>query len=69
MDWAGRIWGYTGAMGLVQALAGGYFVWDLIASIVHFNELGPGSLAHAVSALLVTSLGFVSCAVAVLLSR
>ncbi|CZS89579.1 related to DUF887 domain protein [Rhynchosporium agropyri] len=55
MEWVGRIWGYTGAMGLVQGLAAGYFLWDLIASIIHFNVLGPGSLAHAISALLVTS--------------
>ena len=60
MDWVGRIWGYTGAGGAVQGLAAGYFLWDLIASIVHLNVLGWGSLAHAVSALLVTSLGFVS---------
>lgn len=59
MDWTGRIWGYTGVMGLVQALAAGYFVWDVVVSAMHFRELGPGSLAHAVSALLVTSLGFV----------
>ncbi|KAH7336347.1 TLC domain-containing protein [Rhexocercosporidium sp. MPI-PUGE-AT-0058] len=58
MDWIGRIWGYTGAMGVVQGLAAGYFLWDLIASVIHFNVLGPGSLAHAVSALLVTSMGF-----------
>lgn len=60
MDWAGRIWGYTGAGGAVQGFAAGYFLWDLIASIMHLNVLGWGSLAHAVSALLVTSLGFVS---------
>ncbi|KAG9240116.1 TLC domain-containing protein, partial [Calycina marina] len=58
MDWAGRIWGYTGAGGAVQGFAAGYFLWDLIASIIHLNVLGWGSLAHAVSALLVTSLGF-----------
>jgi hypothetical protein len=60
MDWAGRIWGYTGAGGAVQGLAAGYFMWDLIVSTVHLNVLGLGSLAHAISALLVTSLGFVS---------
>jgi hypothetical protein len=60
MDWAGRIWGYTGAGGAVQGFAAGYFLWDLIGSIVHFNVQGWGSLAHAISALLVTSLGFVS---------
>ena len=60
MDWVGRIWGYTGAGGAVQSFAAGYFLWDLIVSTVHLNVLGWGSLAHAVSALLVTSLGFVS---------
>lgn len=60
MDWAGRIWGYTGAGGVVQGFAAGYFLWDLVASTMHLNVLGWGSLAHAVSALLVTSLGFAS---------
>jgi hypothetical protein len=60
MDWMGRIWGYTGATGAVEAFAAGYFLWDLIASIKHLEVLGLESLAHAVSALLVTSLGFVS---------
>ncbi len=59
MDWAGRIWGYTGAMGLVQGFAAGYFLWDLVASVIYFRVLGLGSLAHAISALLVTSMGFV----------
>ncbi|KAL2068829.1 hypothetical protein VTL71DRAFT_15167 [Oculimacula yallundae] len=58
MDWVGRIWGYTGAIGAVQGLAAGYFLWDLMLSIVHFKVFGSGSLAHAVSALLVTSMGF-----------
>ena len=60
IDWVGRIWGYTGAGGAVQGFAAGYFLWDLIASTVHLDVLGPGSLAHAISALAVTSLGFVS---------
>ncbi|KAG0647918.1 putative TLC domain-containing [Hyphodiscus hymeniophilus] len=58
MNWVGRIWGYTGAGGAVQGFAAGYFLWDLVASIVHINVLGWGSLAHAISALLVTSVGF-----------
>ena len=62
MDWVGRIWGYTGAGGSVQGFAAGYFLWDLIVSIVHLKVLGWGSLAHAISALLVTSMGFVSYA-------
>jgi hypothetical protein len=60
MDWLGRIWGYTGAGGAVQGFAAGYFLWDLMVSTMHLSVLGWGSLAHAISALLVTSLGFVS---------
>ena len=60
MDRAERVWGYTGAMGMTQALAAGYFAWDTVVSAVHLDVLGPGSLAHAISALIVTSLGFVS---------
>ena len=55
-----RIWGYTGAMGMTQAFAAGYFAWDVMVSLVHYDVLGPGSLAHAISALIVTNLGFVS---------
>ncbi|TGO07859.1 hypothetical protein BTUL_0241g00020 [Botrytis tulipae] len=58
MDWTGRIWGYTGAAGLVQAFAMGYFLWDLMASVVHFNILGWSSLIHALCALLVVGIGF-----------
>lgn len=60
MDWRGRIWGYTGASGLVQACAAGYFAWDVVVSVLYLPMLGPGSLAHAISALLITMLGFVS---------
>ena len=60
MDFRERIWGYTGAGGLVQALAGGYFVWDLWVSTVHIDLFGWGPLAHAISALYVFSLGYVS---------
>jgi len=59
MNWRGRVWGYTGADGLVQALACGYFLWDLVISALHLEIFGPGLLAHAVSALAVFSLGFV----------
>ena len=54
-----RIWGYTGAMGMTQAFAAGYFLWDVKISAVNVGILGWGSLAHAISALLITSLGFV----------
>ena len=56
-----RVFAYTGACGLIQALAVGYFVYDLIVSIVHVRMFGLGMLFHAVSALWVFSLGFVSC--------
>lgn len=58
MNWRGRVWGYTGACGLVQALACGYFVWDLWISLRYVREFGLGLLAHAVSALAVFSFGF-----------
>ncbi|KAF2091449.1 TRAM, LAG1 and CLN8 domain-containing protein [Saccharata proteae CBS 121410] len=58
MDWRQRVWGYTGAGGLVQALACGYFVWDLWISVRYVKVFGLGLLAHAVSALAVFSLGF-----------
>jgi hypothetical protein len=54
-----RIYGYTGASGLIQGLAAGYFVWDLVVSTRYLKIFGPGILAHAVTALAVFSLGFV----------
>ena len=60
MDQTQRIWGYTGAGGMVQGFAAGYFLWDLLASIKDVNVHGWGALAHAASALVVSSLGFVS---------
>lgn len=56
-----RVFAYTGACGLIQALAVGYFVYDLIVSVVYVRMFGIGMLFHAVSALWVFSLGFVSC--------
>ncbi|KAF1989758.1 DUF887-domain-containing protein, partial [Aulographum hederae CBS 113979] len=58
MNWQGRVWGYTGAGGLVQAAACGYFMWDLWVTIRFVNVFGVGMLAHAVSALSVFCLGF-----------
>lgn len=55
-----RIYGYTGASGLIQALATGYFLWDFVVSARYLKIFGPGILAHAVTALCVFSLGFVS---------
>ncbi|KAK3952580.1 TLC domain-containing protein [Pseudoneurospora amorphoporcata] len=58
MDFEQRIWGYTGASGMIQALACGYFVWDLGVTLLNFDIFGFGLLAHAVSALVVYSFGF-----------
>lgn len=62
MDWQARIWGYTGASGMVQSLAAGYFVWDFITTLRYLDVFGVGLLAHAVSALIVYSFGYVSLA-------
>lgn len=59
MDHEERVWGYTGASGLVQAFAAGYFVWDLVVTSLNIDVFGLGTLAHAVAALLVYALGFV----------
>ncbi|KAJ5647653.1 hypothetical protein N7490_004025 [Penicillium lividum] len=53
-----RVFGYTGACGLIQALAVGYFIYDLIVSTVYVKMFGIGTLFHAISALWVFSLGF-----------
>ncbi|KIW93925.1 uncharacterized protein Z519_05240 [Cladophialophora bantiana CBS 173.52] len=53
-----RIYGYTGASGLIQGLATGYFVWDLVVSARYIKIFGPGILAHAITALSVFALGF-----------
>lgn len=58
MNWAGRIWGYTGASGLLQGLATGYFIWDLIVTAMHVDIFGYGMLAHATAATTVFTLGF-----------
>ncbi|KAE8449677.1 hypothetical protein EG329_007452 [Mollisiaceae sp. DMI_Dod_QoI] len=58
MDWQQRVWGYTGGAGMIQGLAAGYFLWDLMITIQHVKVFGPGMLAHAISALLVFSFGF-----------
>lgn len=60
LDFRGRVWGYTGASGLVQAFSGGYFLWDLWISVLHVDLFGIGLLAHAISAFSVYMLGYVS---------
>lgn len=54
-----RVWGYTGATGMIQGLSAGYFLWDLMTGILDRDVHGWGMVAHAVSALAVSSLGFV----------
>lgn len=54
-----RMWGYTGAGGMVQGFSAGYFLWDILISASRYDVHGMGALAHAVSALSVTLLGFV----------
>lgn len=58
MTWEERIWGYTGASGLIQGFATGYFLWDLMVTVQNLSNFGPGMFAHAVSALVVFSFGF-----------
>ena len=59
MGWEERIWGYTGADGMIQAFAAGYFLWDLQICLRYLGIFGPGLLMHAIAALIVFSLGFV----------
>jgi hypothetical protein len=56
----GRVWEYTGLSGLCQSFALGYFLWDFIMCSWHVDIFGLGMLAHAVSALSVFALGYVS---------
>lgn len=60
MDTQERVYGYTGAAAMIQALAAGYFLWDLLVTLSNVQVFGVGMLAHAISALLVYSFGFVS---------
>ena len=60
LDWRERVYGYTGAAGMIQGFAAGYFLWDLCVSAIHVSIFGWGMLAHAIAALIVFSLGFVS---------
>lgn len=54
-----RVWGYTGATGMIQAFSTGYFLWDLMTGVLDFDVHGPVMVAHAVSALAVSGLGYV----------
>ncbi|KAI1001516.1 hypothetical protein K3495_g6685 [Podosphaera aphanis] len=53
-----RIWGYTGAAALVQALACGYFLFDFIAMVRYYEVFGLAMLIHAISCLTTYILGF-----------
>lgn len=55
-----RIFGYTGVSGLLQSFGLGYFLWDLYMCTRYVGIFGVGMLAHAVSAVTVFALGFVS---------
>jgi len=54
-----RVWGYTGATGMVQGFSAGYFLWDLVMSAKDVDVHGVGALMHAASAVAVSMLGFV----------
>ncbi|KAI9811746.1 MAG: hypothetical protein M1827_005291 [Pycnora praestabilis] len=58
MNWRGRVWGYTGASGMIQGFAAGYFLWDLVVTAQNVGIFGWGMLAHAISAVIVFSFGF-----------
>ncbi|MCJ1471928.1 hypothetical protein MMC13_000569 [Lambiella insularis] len=58
VDWRQRVWGYSGATGMVQGFATGYFVWDVLVSAREPEVYGWGAVAHAGSALAVSLLGF-----------
>jgi TLC domain len=55
-----RVYGYTGGCGMIQGLAAGYFLWDLVVTSRNIGIFGVGMWAHAVCALCVFSFGFVS---------
>lgn len=57
--WEDRIWGYTGAGGLVHALGAGYFMWDVGACVSNASTLGALDLLHAVVGFCISILGFV----------
>lgn len=59
MGWEERVWGYTGADGMIQGFAAGYFLWDLWLCMFNVDVFGWGLLAHAIAALMVFLLGFV----------
>lgn len=55
-----RLWGYSPSTGDVQAYAAGYFLWDVLLCVRYLEIQGVSALLHAVSALIITVMGFVS---------
>ncbi|KAF7512884.1 hypothetical protein GJ744_011987 [Endocarpon pusillum] len=53
-----RVYGYTGGCGMIQGLAAGYFLWDLVVTSRNVGIFGWGMWAHGVCALCVFSFGF-----------
>ncbi|KAK2591713.1 hypothetical protein QQS21_010598 [Conoideocrella luteorostrata] len=53
-----RVYGYTRASGMTQALATGYFLWDLCRTAPNIEVFGVETVAHAASALTIYLLGF-----------
>lgn len=64
-----RVWGYTGASGMVQGFSAGYFLWDLMTGVMDVDIHGWGVVAHATSALAVSGLGFVGFQHWIILTR
>ena len=58
--WQQRTWGYLGSSGLCQSFALGYFLWDLVMCTRHTEIFGIGMFAHALSAVAVFGIGYVS---------
>lgn len=56
--WEDRLYGYSGGAGLVQAMATGYFIWDVMICIVNYSVLGALDLLHGIIAGSVAILGF-----------
>ncbi|KAF2666436.1 DUF887-domain-containing protein [Microthyrium microscopicum] len=57
-DQEGRVFGYSGPAGSVQAFATGYFLWDLVVSLQNLSDVGLPVLIHAFSCFTVYLLGF-----------
>lgn len=54
---------------MIQAFAAGYFLWDLQICLRYMRIFGVGLLMHAVAALVVFSLGFVSIFLSIIILR